>query len=175
MTQWNRKLVQGQAVYPITYKCRANEISLHPRSSKGHKKIEQNKEKKRVFQRIKEYAAENDLMPNLSHYLTNSLEFRLGQGGFTPVQILLHRPSLGSHLERLGLSVEAGRKVPFWCRLGEGHGCCYRGGPKHCPVHFPKELLPPGHRRKTTMAGGRKVKNPLSRWEWHICEIHTER
>lgn len=119
MTQWNRKLVQGQAVYPITCKCRANEISLHPRSSKGHKKIEQNKGKKRVFQRIKEYAAENDLMPNLSHYLTNSLEFRLGQGGFTPVQTLLHRPSLGSHRKGWDCQWKPGERSHFgagWVR-----------------------------------------------------------
>ena len=45
MTQLNRKLVQGQAVYLVMYKCRANKISLHPRSIKGHEKIELNKGK----------------------------------------------------------------------------------------------------------------------------------
>lgn len=137
MTQWNRKLVQGQAVYPITYKCRANEISLHPRSSKGHKKIEQNKGKKRVFQRIKGYAAKNDLMPNLSHYLTNSLEFRLGQGGFTPVQTLLCRPSLGSHRKGWDCQWKPGERSHFGAGWVRGTAAAIGEAQSTAQVHFP--------------------------------------
>lgn len=66
MTHLNRNLVQGQAIPPARGKCSAKEISLYPKSSQGHKKVEQNKKERREHpeELSQEYAAKNDLMHN---------------------------------------------------------------------------------------------------------------